>query len=91
MWCVCRVSLYMQRTVCAYKCTSRVSLAVEFGASETSLSYYSAFAGSDIFTLTLFTLSEPYESCIVSITSVLWKAGYGGLCNVQGLKLCVFK
>lgn len=91
MWCVCRVSLYMQRTVCAYKCTSRVSLAVEFGASETSLSYYSAFAGSDIFTLTLFTLSEPYESCIVSITSVLWKAGHGGLCNVQGLKLCVFK
>lgn len=49
MWCVCRVSLYMQRTVYAYKCTSRVSLAVEFGASETSLSYYSAFAGSDIF------------------------------------------
>lgn len=86
MWSVCRVSLYMQRTVCAYKCTSR-----EFGASETFSSYYSAFAGSDIFTLTLSTLSEPYESCIVSITSVLWKAGHGGLCNVQGLKLCVFK
>lgn len=91
MWSVCRVSLYMQRTVCAYKCTSRVSLAVKFGASETSLTYYSAVVASDIFTLTLFTLSEPCESHIVSIISVLWRAGHGGLCNVQGLKLCVFK